>query len=239
MAARERRLPPVRGAGARSPWPAPRPRPGRPGRRSVAIGGLERRRRTKRLDDARPPLEPGRGDDRRARRPAAALGSRRAKPAGATSHACLSARSPAPSWSVSCAPVASRGRSSSGWAFDGRPPGWERALSELVREGVAVPAAVEGSARDGSRTPRCSSGRGGRARSLLSPFDDLVSDRDHTHALFDFFFRLEIYVPKGQASLGILRAADPPRRSADRPRRSAVRSVGRASCTWTRCMPRR
>ena len=33
-----------------------------------------------------------------------------------------------------------------GWAFDGRHPGWERALRELVREGIAVPAEVEGMA---------------------------------------------------------------------------------------------
>ena len=32
-----------------------------------------------------------------------------------------------------------------GWALDGlRPPGWERVLSELVREGVAVSATVTG-----------------------------------------------------------------------------------------------
>ena len=130
---------------------------------------LERRGRAKRLDDARHPLEPGRGDDRRARRPAAALGSRRAEPAGARATPCRSARSPAPSWSGSCAPADWRSRQQFGWAFDGRPPGWERALSELVREGVAVPAAVEGSARDGSRTPRCSSAHGSRAPCCSRP----------------------------------------------------------------------
>jgi len=46
-----------------------------------------------------------------------------------------------------------------GSAFDGRPPGWERALAELVREGVAVPARVEGLGDD-----LFARNRGGRAR---------------------------------------------------------------------------
>jgi hypothetical protein len=86
--------------------------------------------------------------------------------------------------------------------FDGRPPGWERALSALVREGVAVPVAIDGVAGewfahgdllDRSFRPRTT---------LLSPFDDLISDRDHTEQLFDFLFRLEIYVPKAKRTYG-------------------------------------
>jgi len=89
-----------------------------------------------------------------------------------------------------------------GTAFDGRPPGWERALRELVKEGVAVPARVKDLAGDYYAhaelldlpwTPRTV---------LLSPFDDLVSHRDHAEALFDFFFRLEIYVPKAERQWG-------------------------------------
>jgi uncharacterized protein len=86
--------------------------------------------------------------------------------------------------------------------FDGRPPGWERALAALVREGVAIPARVgdlkgpwyvHADLIDGRFRPRTT---------LLSPFDDLVSDRDHTEALFGFRFRLEIYVPKVKREFG-------------------------------------
>jgi len=83
-----------------------------------------------------------------------------------------------------------------GWAFDGRAPGHERALQELVEEGVAVPVRVE--SLPGDRFAHAELlDRPFRPRTvLLSPFDDLVSHRDHTEALFDFFFRLEIYVPR-------------------------------------------
>ena len=89
-----------------------------------------------------------------------------------------------------------------GWAFDGRPPGWERAVSELVREGIAIPAKV-GDLKGEWYAHAEILERAFRPRTtLLSPFDDLVSDRDHAKALFDFRFRLEIYVPKTKREFG-------------------------------------
>lgn len=37
---------------------------------------------------------------------------------------------------------------------------------------------------------------------LLSPFDNLIIHRSRTEALFNFRFRMEIYVPKGQRQFG-------------------------------------
>jgi uncharacterized protein YcaQ len=101
--------------------------------------------------------------------------------------------------------LANRGvarRGEFGLAFDGRPPGWERALRTLVRRGVARPATV--GALPGEWYAHAPSlDRRWRPRTtLLSPFDRLVHDRDRTRQLFGFDFRLEIYVPRARRRHG-------------------------------------
>jgi uncharacterized protein YcaQ len=89
-----------------------------------------------------------------------------------------------------------------GWAFDGRPPGWERALAELVREGRVVAVHVEGQSGEWFAHAEVLAMQWRPRTVLLSPFDQLVHDRDRLLALFDFFYRLEMYVPPAKRQYG-------------------------------------
>jgi uncharacterized protein YcaQ len=90
-----------------------------------------------------------------------------------------------------------------GKTFEGnRPPGWERALTGLEREGRVVRVRVEG--LPGERWAHADVlDRSFRPRTvLLSPFDRLIHDRARSEELFGFRFRLEIYVPKAKREHG-------------------------------------
>jgi uncharacterized protein YcaQ len=50
--------------------------------------------------------------------------------------------------------------------------------------------------------PNATDGRVGPRVTLLSPFDGLVKNRDRAEALWDFFYRLEMYVPKAKREYG-------------------------------------
>ncbi len=91
-----------------------------------------------------------------------------------------------------------------GIAWHRKPEGWDRALAWLEKEGVAVPVSIEGFPGAWyTHADLLERLRGFRPRTvLLSPFDDLISDRARTERLFDFLYRIEIYVPRAKRQYG-------------------------------------
>jgi hypothetical protein len=68
-------------------------------------------------------------------------------------------------------------------------------LAELVEAGALVPVAVAGWTAPAYAPPDLYVPRRIRARALLTPFDSMVWARERTERLFDFHYRIEIYVP--------------------------------------------
>lgn len=96
----------------------------------------------------------------------------------------------------------------------GRYPKLPAVLKKLVKEGVLHEVQVLGDddaplpgpwylhQEDVALLARIQAGDWNGRTTLLSPFDNLICDRDRTEQLFDFYFRIEIYVPKKERQYG-------------------------------------
>ena len=94
-----------------------------------------------------------------------------------------------------------------------RYPGLPKTIAQLVQEDILIPVTIRGEAGllpddwymhrdDLPLLTQIEQGDWQGRTTLLSPFDNLICDRDRTELLFDFRFRIEIYVPAAKREFG-------------------------------------
>lgn len=92
-------------------------------------------------------------------------------------------------------------------------PNLAKVLKKLVADGTLerVQIVEKGSVlkgewylhqEDGSLLEQIQAGEWKPRTAILSPFDNLICDRDRTEQLWDFYYRIEIYVPKVKREFG-------------------------------------
>ena len=75
-------------------------------------------------------------------------------------------------------------------------------LRELAAEGALREVSVEGWKEPAYLHPEAQAPRAIRGRALLTPFDPVVWERDRAVRLFDFDYKIEIYVPEKKRKYG-------------------------------------
>ncbi len=75
-------------------------------------------------------------------------------------------------------------------------------LAELAEAGSIVPAAVKGWGTSAWADPAAPTPRKIQGATVLSPFDPVVWNRDRALRMFDFDYRIEIYVPEAKRRWG-------------------------------------
>jgi uncharacterized protein YcaQ len=86
--------------------------------------------------------------------------------------------------------------------FRTRPAMTRTAIAELVGAGELIPCRVEGWDRPTYLWHEARIPRRLDARALLSPFDSMVFERSRLEKLFNFVYRIEIYVPEPKRTHG-------------------------------------